>query len=148
MYEYFPGTSEGGTVMKKLIYLLLLVMTLVSCQQETIPQDTGRSSVPPLFSFTLTETGAILTAYNGRETAVIIPESWEGLPVTAIEGAFTGNTTLTAVEIPDSVTMIGDHSFSGCTALREINFPDGLKKIGDGRSVDARRWTKSIFPIR
>ena len=45
--------------------------------------------------------------------------------------AFTGCTSLTSINIPDSVTRIGDGAFSDCTSLTSINIPDGVTSIGD-----------------
>ena len=45
--------------------------------------------------------------------------------------AFTGCTSLTSINIPDSVTSIGGGAFSDCTSLTSINIPDGVTSIGD-----------------
>ena len=51
-------------------------------------------------------------------TSVTIPSS-----VTSINSdAFYGCTSLTSVTIPDSVTSISSSAFSGCTSLKEIHF--------------------------
>ena len=62
-----------------------------------------------------------------KEGSVIIPEIYDGKPVTKIaDGAFEGNTYLTSVTIPSTVTEIGENAFKGCTNLREIAF-DNVK---------------------
>ena len=60
---------------------------------------------------------------NCRDSCLIIPEVNEsGETVTAISsGAFAGNTTVSAVQIPDSVTEIGDGAFAACPALAYIS---------------------------
>ena len=64
-------------------------------------------------------------------TQVVIPELYEGLPVTAVsEGAFRLNTVLQSVTLPDTVTRIGADAFYGCTALTEIRLGSGLTEIG------------------
>ncbi len=56
--------------------------------------------------------------YCKELTSVEIPNS-----VTTIgNSAFSGCTGLTSVEIPNSVTTIGDSTFNGCSALETINF--------------------------
>ena len=66
------------------------------------------------------------------DTDVVIPDTYEGLPVTSIgNGAFTQCTSLTNVVIPDSVTNIDRWAFSYCTNLESIVIPDSVTSIGD-----------------
>lgn len=67
--------------------------------------------------------------YDGE---IIIPEVYEGLPVTSIGiSAFEGCSGLTTVTIPDSVTSIGDSAFSGCSGLTTVTIPGSVTSIGD-----------------
>ena len=60
-------------------------------------------------------------------TSVEIPDS-----VTSIEyNAFKGCISLTSIVIPDSVTSIGDSAFNGCTSLTSIEIPDSVTSIGE-----------------
>ena len=46
------------------------------------------------------------------------------LPVTSIaEDAFTGDSYVVSVTIPESVTSIGDSAFADCAALEDVTFP-------------------------
>ena len=45
--------------------------------------------------------------------------------------AFSSCTGLTSVNIPDSVTEIGNCAFYNCTGLASVNIPDSVTKIGD-----------------
>ena len=44
---------------------------------------------------------------------------------------FSGNTSITSITIPDSVTSIWSSSFAGCTNLTSITIPDSVTSIGD-----------------
>ena len=43
---------------------------------------------------------------------------------------FYGCSSLTSINVPDSVTSIGSFAFSGCSMLESINIPDGVTSIG------------------
>lgn len=75
------------------------------------------------------------------------------------EGAFSGITSLTSIEIPQNVTSIGNNAFSGCTGLTTISLPASVTSIGSGAfsgcplkyaKVEwdsyAERWMKENFP--
>ncbi len=59
-----------------------------------------------------------LSAPSGN---VVIPEAIDGHPIVGItEEAFAGNTAITAIEIPASVTNIAEGAFAECTGLRKV----------------------------
>ncbi len=65
------------------------------------------------------------------EGNVTVPETVEGLPVTAIaESAFGLCTKVTSVTLPETITDIGIGSFQHCYELVSINIPDSVRKIG------------------
>jgi len=43
--------------------------------------------------------------------------------------AFTNQSNLISVELPDSIISIGTSAFSGCSSLREINIPEGVTTL-------------------
>ncbi len=47
-------------------------------------------------------------------------------------GCFSGCSNLTTIEIPESVTEIGDWAFMGCSKLTGVVLPEGLKILGSG----------------
>lgn len=48
------------------------------------------------------------------------------------EGAFTACTAMEEFEIPAGVEVINDSTFFGCSSLGEIDVPSGVTEIGDG----------------
>ena len=70
---------------------------------------------------------ATITGCEGSAQVVIIPESIDGCPVTAIgEGAFSTQNDLRNITIPHGVVTIGENAFSGCDELFKVNY-DGME---------------------
>lgn len=104
-----------------------------------------------------------LKAYLGPGGTVTIPSTVNGLPVTSIgDSAFFGDSSLTtifipntvtnisnqafwncglsSVNIPDSVVSIGSSAFGQCPNLADVNIPEGLLSIG----ASALSWCSSL----
>ena len=85
-------------------------------------------------TFTVDDEGT-LTGYSGDGGKVTIPSKVKGKTVTSISGtAFQGNTTITSVSIPGTVTALkaknaSAGTFEGCTSLSEVTGGSGLKSI-------------------
>ena len=103
------------------------------------------------YSFSDTDYTATVTKYNGSAASVSVPSKfyrnvqvyeqidngeWEyrwrtyTYRVTAVSETFSGNTRITSVSLPTSVTTIGWHAFSGCRSLTAINLTDAISSIG------------------
>ena len=75
-------------------------------------------------------------------TSINIPNS-----VTTIgDHAFSGCDSLTSINIPNSVTMIGKGAFSGCDYLTSINIPDDVTTIGEGAFGGCHSLTNINIP--
>ncbi len=67
-----------------------------------------------------------------EDTQIGIPSSFDGLPVGEISnGAFSGQTQITSVTLPNEVTKIGEKAFFGCTALETVVLSENIKFIGE-----------------
>ena len=77
-------------------------------------------------------TYAVITGYRGSDTIIRIPETINGIKVAVISDyAFSGCTSLTSVNIPDSVTSIGIWAFYNCTSLTSVNIGNSVTSIGE-----------------
>ena len=65
-------------------------------------------------------------------TKIIIPESYNGCPVTEIlDCGFASNLTVEEIYLPSSIKKIGDQAFSGCENLTKINIPSSIEYVGE-----------------
>ena len=84
-----------------------------------------------MFEYVELEDGTIeIAKYLGEENKVTIPELIDKKRVTKIgERAFRRCTSLTQIELPNSITTIGYEAFSECTALTQIELPYSITYI-------------------
>ncbi len=84
------------------------------------------------------KTAASITGYTGSDANIVIPDTIDSYPVAKIGyNAFTGNTSIQSVIIPEGVTELADGpnngygTFNGCTSLTIVTLPKSLTKIGN-----------------
>ena len=68
--------------------------------------------------------------YTGSSYHVIIPDTYNGKPVTRIgDDAFNGCSSIKTVVFPDSLKVIDWRAFANCTSLEEITLTDNITDI-------------------
>ena len=73
-----------------------------------------------------------ITGYSGPGGELSVPDLIANLPVTRIGfAAFSDQTTITSVAVPDSIIVIERNAFSDCTALTNVTLGSGVTNIGD-----------------
>ena len=113
--------------MKREVFVATIFATMVfaACNDRYCPASD--------FVVTVTDDGTAveITGYVGGNTAVRIPPTIQGLPVTAIDFMAFVNSQLTGISIPDSVTRIGAGAFM-VNQLTALTVPYGVTHIGIG----------------
>ena len=116
--NHTPNTADG----ERWDYLY----DLPDVSEDDGTDETGTVLTEEDFTYQLYTDHAVLTAYTGEDVFVSVPEEADGLPVTAIKGAFAGNTAVQLVDLPKTVTAVsygtgGIGAFENCTALQAVS---------------------------
>lgn len=83
------------------------------------------------FTYTVAANKATITGYSGPGGQLNIPPTLGGYPVTEIGNlAFYLNDSITGVNIPSGVVIIGIFSFNACPSLVSVLMPESLTSIG------------------
>ena len=108
-------------------------------------QEPSEPTVTAPLAFTLLENGTLgVKSNDNTQTRVEIPATHEGIAVTALlPRAFAEHTALTAVTLPEGITLLGAECFVGCTQLADLTLPTTLTAVG----ADAFEGCTSL-PIR
>ena len=146
--------------MKKLITMMLalaIMLVPILMIDQKVYADTYGDFEYYLYTDEATGVESVgITQYNGSDIAVTVPASIDGKAVTKIgDYAFSGNTSIMQVTLPDCIKLVdycafydctsltsvslgngveelGGYAFERCESLRSITLPSSLKKIGGG----------------
>ena len=83
------------------------------------------------YDYVVTPNGAKLVSYKGNEFVVVIPNSFDGVSVYALGGAFTLNKTIKKLIISDSVKVIESAAMQNCINLEEVDIGNSVTTIFD-----------------
>ncbi len=129
--------------LKRSLSLLLSVIMIFSVFSGLNITVSAEDSLDYL-SYEIIDGEVTITDCEKTITSVIIPSEIEGCPVTSIgDYAFYYCTSLTSVEIPDSITSIGYAAFCGCLSLTIVTIPNSVMNI----VVDAFESCTSLTAI-
>ena len=143
--------------MLSFIFAIILVLGIVPIAEFNAEAYVSNND----FDFEVRDGQAVVTAYTGEGTDVIIPDTFAGFPVTAIESfafsqkkeiknvvipegieyiyhsAFENCSSLTSVSLPQSLKAIYLYAFAGCSLLKSIAIPSGVEYIGKDVFMDS-----------
>ena len=122
-----------------ILLLMLSYFSLLSLADEVLIEGD--------YEYTVTDEEATITKYIGEDSDVTVPSMLGGFPVTAIgDYAFSLNSILTSVTIPDGVVHIGLGAFAECTNFVRISIPASVESFGDGSFLSCGKLTDITLP--
>mgnify|MGYP007095938859 CR=1 FL=1 len=126
--------------MKKLIPLLLALVMALSL---TAVASASTVYTEGALYYTIADESITITGYFGRDEVVTVPASIAGIPVNTIaKGAFTGNSAVRVVDLPDTITTVEEGAFAaGITVNYNSNIvqPDDPTPPDDGKQDDTTK---------
>ena len=87
-----------------------------------------------------------LVGYEGDDTELVLPNGYDGESYVINDYAFKGRTSLTSVEIGDSVTSIGEGAFYKCTSLASVTVGNSVTSIGNYAFRNCSSLTSITIP--
>lgn len=118
---------------KSLLALLFICLCLVlSCAfvvHGNFRQEAAAETTDLMFTLNSDKTGYRVRARNRTATEIVIPETYNDLPVTEVmDNGFSSCSNLMYIYIPKSVTRIGRNAFLNCKNLAKVN---GMSRVGE-----------------
>ena len=146
-----PSEINESTLASGTITIFVDILSAGTVSLDDVVIDINEAVVYSGFEFLISQEDntASLVSYNGGSENVVIPSTFsiagdqyiEGndYTVTSIIDA-ESNTTgafyqarsyLQGVELPSTITNIGDYAFRNCNLLSSVNIPEGTTRIGE-----------------
>lgn len=89
---------------------------------------------------------ALLTRFKGTSANVTIPEIIDGYTVVSFGEIFRGNTNITSIVIPNSVTSISRCAFKACSSLESVEISSNAVSIGAEAFKECKALKSAIIP--
>ncbi len=81
------------------------------------------------YDYVVRDNKVYLTNYKGSEKDVVVPKKIRDLEVVSIGSIFEGNSDITSISLPNSITMISKRAFYGCSGLTRIQLPSSVVSV-------------------
>ena len=92
--------------------------------------DTWTDNDDHVWAYTVNGDTATVTNVFGAEYDMVIPATLGGKTVVSFGTVFKGNTKISEVVIPDSVTAIDANAFNGCSQLQQVTVGANVASVG------------------
>ena len=93
----------------------------------------GNDSVSEGLEYTLNEGGesySVSGIGSCTDAYVVVPSTYDGLPVVAVSANAFASTDLVGIKLPDGMLLIDEGAFTDCRSLLTVHLPASLERVG------------------
>lgn len=118
-----------------MLTLLLVCLSLGSCNEKNTPDDTSEDTPNDGLEFTLHELDGVkfykVTGIGDcKDADIVIPERHQDIIVKYIaDGAFENCQSIKSITLSDNIWSIGKNAFRNCTNLEKVDIGNGVTTI-------------------
>lgn len=130
---------------------IFCLLFLVFCLKDFTVQgkDNRPKRIEDGYVYIVEQGVAKITDYKGTGGNLNVPWSLGGVEVIEIaEKAFSGNDSITSVNLPNSIIRVGKEAFSGCKKLVNFRLSSQIEKISEGLFRDCIKLSSIMIPER
>lgn len=128
--EKFNGRNADMKKLTALLCAFTLLLTLASfftaCNHDKPSEGLEFQLNPGGASYSVIGLGTC------KDSRIVVPSTYEELPVTEIGAAAFYDTSIKSVVLPEGITSIEAWAFEKCKKLTSVVLPEGLTSIGYG----------------
>ena len=129
--------------LKKYAGLLVVLISVLALCIPVYAKD--KVYVNDYFQYTVADESVTIVSYYGKDSEVTVPAMIAGNPVNTIAtGAFSGNDTVTKVNLPDTIMTIEEKAFSGSQTVvynSNTSNPEERKPTAEAGSASSASGT-------
>jgi hypothetical protein len=129
-YFYFPDHQRSQIQEWETIKIICENFKIVNNQSAILKPESNSILIhPTICSFASKGSGFFATGcfQHFNKKSIEIPNSITSLG----DGCFSDFSSLTRVSLPNSITSLGDFCFNECSSLKQISLPNSITSLGD-----------------
>ena len=137
----FGGWFTDGALSEQFVETTVSTNTTLYAwwEEENKPTD---------FQYNIAQTGVKICGNNSALTNLVIPAFIGGYEVTEIlSNGFKNYLKLSAVNIPNTLIIIGESAFEGCTNLNNLDIPESVTTIKSYAFSKCYKLTDIVIPV-
>lgn len=137
--------------MKKRILTVAVCLCMIVCLLSSITLSTNAATegafIYSVSGGNATVTGLVAQSSSNPYTSLTVPSTLGGYPVTVINSSvFSGQSSLTYLSLPSTLTIIGASTFQNCSQLTSLSVPSDVTYIGQAAFSGCSKLASLTLP--